>query len=52
MNYVTVTIRLPKEDYLRLKTEAKMRGMSFSAVVREIICKPSKVRKKESEALS
>lgn len=35
MNYVTTNIRIPEEDYLRLKAEAAKRRKSFSAVARE-----------------
>ena len=35
MNYVTTNIRLPEEDYLRLKSEAAKRRKSLSAVIRE-----------------
>lgn len=35
MNYVTTNIRIPEEDYLRLKAEAAKRRKSFSAVTRE-----------------
>lgn len=34
MNYVTTNIRIPEEDYLRLKDEAARKRKSFSAVVR------------------
>ena len=37
MNYVTTNIRLPEEDYLRLKTEAAQHRMSLSAVIRKKI---------------
>lgn len=37
MNYVTTNIRIPEEDYLRLKIEAAKARKSFSAVVREKI---------------
>lgn len=37
MNYVTTNIRIPEEDYLRLKEEVAKRRKSFSAVVREKI---------------
>lgn len=35
MNYVTTNIRIPEEDYLRLKVEAAKKRKSFSAMVRE-----------------
>lgn len=37
MNYVTTNIRIPEEDYLRLKAEAANNRTSLSAVVREKI---------------
>lgn len=35
MNYITTNIRLPEEDYFRLKEEAAKRRKSLSAVIRE-----------------
>ncbi|KKS13898.1 hypothetical protein A2617_02560 [Candidatus Daviesbacteria bacterium RIFOXYD1_FULL_41_10] len=35
MNFVTTNIRLPEEEYLRLKSEAARERKSFAAVVRE-----------------
>lgn len=35
MNYVTTNIRLPEDEYLRLKSEAARKRKSFAAVVRE-----------------
>ncbi len=37
MNYVTTNIRLPEEDYMRLKQEAAQARKSFAAIVREKI---------------
>lgn len=34
-NYVTTNIRIPEEDYLRLKTEAAQKRQSLSAIIRE-----------------
>ena len=34
-NFVVTNIRLPEEDYLRLKEEAAKKRISFSAVIRE-----------------
>lgn len=45
-NYVTTNIRIPEEDYLKLKEEAAKRRKSFSAVVREKIGSKSQVRSK------
>lgn len=38
-NYVVTNIRLPEEDYLRLKTEAAMKRKSLAAVIREKVGK-------------
>ena len=35
MNYITTNIRIPEEDYIRLKIEAAKKRKSFSGVVRE-----------------
>ncbi|MFH0937493.1 MAG: hypothetical protein V1808_04335 [Candidatus Daviesbacteria bacterium] len=40
MNYVTTNIRLPEEDYLRLKAEAAKRRESLAAVIRRKIATP------------
>lgn len=37
MNYVTTNIRIPEDDYLRLKNEAAKKRTSLSAVIREKI---------------
>jgi hypothetical protein len=34
MNFVTTNIRIPEDDYLRLKNEAAMKRVSFSQIVR------------------
>ena len=44
MNYVTTNIRIPEEDYLRLKAEAAKRRKSLSAVIREKIGSGDKKR--------
>lgn len=36
-NYITTNIRLPEEDYLRLKKEAFRTSKSLSAVIRQRI---------------
>lgn len=36
-NYVVTNIRLPEEDYLRLKNEAAQKRKSLAAVIREKI---------------
>ena len=46
MNYVTTNIRIPEEDYLRLKAEAAKMRTSFSAVIR------NKLKMKEKQKLS
>lgn len=35
MNYITTNIRIPEEDYFRLKEEAAKKRKSLSAVIRE-----------------
>ena len=40
MNYVTTNIRLPEDDYLRLKAEAAKKRTSLSAIIREKVTKP------------
>lgn len=35
MNYITTNIRLPEEDYLKLKIEAAKKRKSLAAVIRE-----------------
>lgn len=47
MNYVTTNIRIPEEDYLRLKEEAAKKRTSLSAVVREKIGSRKKISSKE-----
>lgn len=39
MNYITTNIRLPEEDYLRLKEEAAKKRTSFASVIREKVGK-------------
>lgn len=46
MNYVTTNIRIPEEDYLRLKAEAARSRKSFSAIVREKVKTRGKTRSK------
>lgn len=46
MNYVTTNIRIPKEDYLRLKAEANQSQKSLAAVVREKLEVKNKPRSK------
>ncbi len=46
MNYVTTNIRIPEDDYLRLKVEAAKKRKSFSAVIRDKIGSKSNIRSK------
>ncbi len=50
MNYITTNIRIPEEDYLRLKTEAVNKRTSLAGVIRERIA-GKKVKKVSSETL-
>lgn len=38
-NYVVTNIRLPEEDYLRLKAEAAKKRRSLSAIIRDKVSK-------------
>ena len=44
MNYVTTNIRIPEDDYLRLKSEAAQKRTSFSAIIREKVTEKPKKR--------
>lgn len=44
MNYVTTNIRIPEEDYLRLKQVAAKKRKSFSAIVRAKLQVKPKIR--------
>lgn len=37
MNYVTTNIRIPEDDYLRLKSDAAKKRKSFASIIREKI---------------
>lgn len=50
MNYVTTNVRIPKEDYLRLKIEAAKKRTSLAGIIRERIQR-KKVKKVSPEAL-
>ena len=52
MNYVTTNIRLPEEDYLRLKEEAAKKRTSPSAVIREKVCKKKKTPENYAKVLA
>lgn len=47
MNYVTTNIRLPEEDYLRLKEEAFNRRRSFAALIREKVSAKKNIKSPE-----
>jgi len=40
MNYITTNIRIPEEDYLKLKAEAAKKRKSLAAIIREKIAEP------------
>jgi len=52
MNYVTTNIRIPEDDYLRLKAEAAKKRKSFSGVIREKIRPQKKVDKSPQKILA
>ena len=47
MNYVTTNIRIPEDDYLRLKEEAAEKRKSLAAVIREKLQQGEKKRSEE-----
>ena len=51
MNYVTTNIRLPEEEYLRLKGEAAKKRTSLAAVIREKISDKKTHQKSPDEIL-
>ncbi len=52
MNYVTTNIRIPEEDYLRLKIEAVKKRRSLSAVIRSKISGKKIKQKTPGELMS
>lgn len=52
MNYVTTNIRIPEEDYLRLKAEAAKKRKSLSGVIREKILSKQTKQKTPQEIMS
>ena len=50
-NYVVTNIRLPEEDYLRLKEEAAKKRTSLSAVIRERVSKKKISREEYAKKL-
>lgn len=50
-NYVVTNIRLPEEDYLRLKEEAFKKRKSLSAVIRDKVSGKKVVHKNYSKLL-
>ena len=47
MNYITTNIRLPEEDYMKLKTEAAKKRKSLAAVIREKLGAEGNTRTKD-----
>lgn len=50
-NYVTTNIRLPEEDYLRLKEEAAKNRKSLSAIIRDKIGVKNTIKQSPAEIL-
>ncbi len=46
-NFVVTNIRLPEEDYLRLKGEAAKKRTSLSAIIREKVSGKKKISKED-----
>ncbi len=51
MNFVTTNIRLPEEEYLRLKSEAARKRKSFAAIVREKLGTETKLLPQTTKSL-
>lgn len=51
MNYVTTNIRIPEEDYIRLKMEAVRQRKSLAGVIREKISPKKKERESTKQLL-
>lgn len=47
MNYVTTNIRLPEEDYFRLKEEALKKRKSLAALIRDKVTPRKKLKSPE-----
>lgn len=50
-NFVTTNIRIPEEDYLRLKEEAAKKRTSLSAIIREKVGEKKKSTKSYAKML-
>lgn len=46
-NFITTNVRLPEEDYLRLKEEAAKRRVSLAEVIREKVSNKKKTSPKD-----
>lgn len=46
-NYIVTNIRLPEEDYLKLKEEAAKKRTSLSAVIREKVGSKKKISREK-----
>ncbi len=51
-NYVTTNIRIPEDDYLKLKEEAAKKRKSLSAVIREKIGSDRSLNKSPDEIMN
>lgn len=51
MNFVTTNIRLPEEEYLKLKAEAAKKRKSLAAVIREKITSQKSLNQAEVEEI-
>jgi len=51
MNFVTTNIRLPEEEYIKLKAEAARKRKSLAAVIREKITTDKQLNQAEIEEI-
>lgn len=51
MNFITTNIRLPEEEYLKLKAEAAKKRKSLAAVIREKITAGQSLRQADIEEM-
>lgn len=51
MNFITTNIRLPEEEYLKLKAEAAKKRKSLAAVIREKITAGQSLRQADIEEI-
>lgn len=51
MNYVVTNVRLPEDDYLKLKQEAAKRRTSLASIIREKVADKKSLKKSPDEII-